>query len=54
MQNWKSYAEISCVSLITIPAKNETFDVKKLFQIFFFGQASSDYKKIVIEWFHKN
>ena len=37
------------IRLITIPAKNENFDVKKWFQIFFFGQASSDYKKIVIQ-----
>ena len=50
----KSYAEISCARLITIPAKNENFNVKKWFQVFFFGQASSDYKKIVIQWFHKN
>ena len=47
MQNWKSYGEISCVRLITIPAKNENFDIKKWFQIFFFGQASSDYKKLI-------
>ena len=54
MQNWKSYAEISCVKLITIPKKNENFDVEKWFQIFFFGQASSGYKKIVTQWFYKN
>ena len=54
MQNRKSYAEISCVRLVAIPAKNENFDVKKWFQVSFFGQALSDFKKMVIQWFHKN
>ena len=39
--------------MITIPTKNENFDIKKWFQILFFSQASSDYKKIVTQWFYK-
>ena len=35
MQNWKSYAEISCVRLIIIPAENEDFDVKNDFKFYF-------------------